>query len=63
MNVSGAPDAGRAGLGLSIARRLAELQGGTVEYAPRDGGGSLFTLRLPAVDLNSEALGDLAAIA
>jgi two-component system, OmpR family, sensor histidine kinase KdpD len=48
------PDAGRAGLGLSIARRLAELQEGTVEYSPRDGGGSLFTLRLPAVDLNSE---------
>jgi signal transduction histidine kinase len=41
-------------LGLSIARRLAELQEGTVEYSPRDGGGSLFTLRLPAVDLTSE---------
>jgi two-component system sensor histidine kinase KdpD len=58
---SEAPDAGRAGLGLSIARRLAELQGGTVEYAPRDGGGSIFTLRLPAVDLNTETLADLTA--
>ena len=56
-----APDAGRAGLGLSIARRLDEPQGGTVEYSPRDGGGSVFTLRLPAVDLNSETLGDLTA--
>lgn len=46
------PDTGRAGLGLSIARSLAELQGGSVEYAPRAGGGSEFTLRLPAVDVD-----------
>ncbi len=38
------------GLGLAIARRLAEAQGGTVRYSPRDGGGSLFTLRLPALN-------------
>jgi signal transduction histidine kinase len=38
------------GLGLAIARRLAELQGGTVDYAPRPGGGSVFTLRLPVGD-------------
>lgn len=43
-----APDAGRrAGLGLSIARRVAEAQGGRVTYAPRQGGGSVFTLYLP----------------
>jgi two-component system sensor histidine kinase KdpD len=36
------------GLGLSIARRLAEAQGGTLTYAPRPGGGSTFTLDLPA---------------
>jgi K+-sensing histidine kinase KdpD len=42
------PDAGSAGLGLSIARRLAEAQGGTVEYTERNGGGALFELRLPA---------------
>jgi two-component system sensor histidine kinase KdpD len=54
-----APDAGHAGLGLSIARRLAELQQGTVEYGPRDGGGSLFTLRLPAVDWNPAAFAPL----
>jgi K+-sensing histidine kinase KdpD len=46
-----APDAGRAGLGLSIARRLAEGQGGTLRYEPRPGGGSVFTLELPALDV------------
>ncbi|HYL22359.1 MAG TPA: ATP-binding protein, partial [Gemmatimonadales bacterium] len=37
-----AADAGHVGLGLSIARRLAELQGGTLEHADRPGGGSVF---------------------
>jgi K+-sensing histidine kinase KdpD len=41
------PDIGGAGLGLSIARRLAEAQAGRLTYAPRVGGGSLFTLTLP----------------
>lgn len=41
-------DAGAAGLGLSIARQLAEAQGGTVSYADRLGGGSVFTFELPA---------------
>jgi len=36
------------GLGLSIARRLAEAQGGTITYAERNGGGAIFELRLPA---------------
>jgi K+-sensing histidine kinase KdpD len=44
-----APDAGGVGLGLAIARRLAEAQGGRVEYEPRPGGGSVFILRLPGV--------------
>src|SRR5262249_54224719 len=44
-----APDAAaRAGLGLSIARTLAQIQGGSVSYAPRAGGGAVFELRLPA---------------
>ncbi len=42
------PDAGAAGLGLSIAKRLAEVQGGSVSYADRPGGGSVFTFELPA---------------
>ncbi len=41
-------DAGAAGLGLSIAKRLAETQGGNVSYADRPGGGSVFTFELPA---------------
>lgn len=44
-----AADGGGAGLGLAIARRLAELQGGTIEYAERPGGGSRFVLRLPSL--------------
>jgi two-component system, OmpR family, sensor histidine kinase KdpD len=43
-------DAGGAGLGLSIARRVAEAQKGRLVYAARDGGGSVFTLFLPATD-------------
>ena len=43
------PDAGSAGLGLSIALRLAMAQGGTLTYEDRVGGGSVFTLGLPAV--------------
>ncbi|HEY7233057.1 MAG TPA: ATP-binding protein [Gemmatimonadaceae bacterium] len=46
----GQPDSGSAGLGLSIARRVAEAQNGRLLYAARDGGGSVFTLLLPAVD-------------
>lgn len=46
------PDARSAGLGLALARGLAELQQGQLMYEPRTGGGSLFTLRLPAVDLH-----------
>ena len=45
------PDARGAGLGLSIARRLAEAQQGSLRFAPREGGGSEFTLRLPAADI------------
>jgi len=47
---SESPDVGHAGLGLSIAKRLAELQGGRLTFEPRFGGGSVFTLHLPAAE-------------
>ena len=52
---AGQPDTGGAGLGLSIARRMAEAQGGTVRYEPRAGGGSVFELRLPAASVAEPA--------
>ncbi len=51
-------DAGGAGLGLAIARGLAERQGGTVSYAAREGGGSVFTLWLPGARLGDDAFAD-----
>jgi signal transduction histidine kinase len=36
-----------SGLGLTLAQRLAHEHGGEITYAPREGGGSNFTLRLP----------------
>jgi K+-sensing histidine kinase KdpD len=45
-----AADAGSAGLGLSIAHRLADAQHGTLGYRARTGGGAVFELRLPAGD-------------
>ncbi|MDX6599154.1 MAG: hypothetical protein QOE87_3041 [Gaiellales bacterium] len=39
---------GGAGLGLTIAKRLIEIQGGTIEARNRDEGGAVFTVRLDA---------------
>jgi two-component system sensor histidine kinase KdpD len=50
-------DAGAAGLGLSIARQLAEAQGGSVRYSARPGGGSIFTFELPAAKLEQDLHG------
>jgi len=49
----GSADGGRGvGLGLSIARGLAEAQGGAVRYEPRPGGGSLFILSVPSAEVS-----------
>ena len=39
-----------AGLGLAIVDRIARLHGGRFDLLPRDGGGTLARLRLPAAD-------------
>ncbi|GAA5483096.1 sensor histidine kinase [Haloferula sargassicola] len=46
-DLSGEPS---SGLGLAICRKVAELHGGTLEVASREGEGSTFTLRLPVPD-------------
>ena len=46
---SGFPDAGGTGLGLSIARGIADAQGGRLDVDDRIGGGSVFSLRVPAI--------------
>jgi two-component system sensor histidine kinase KdpD len=43
------PDVGGVGLGLSIARGIAEAQGGSLTLTDREGGGSVFALRVPAI--------------
>jgi K+-sensing histidine kinase KdpD len=46
------PDAASAGLGLAIARRLAQAQGGTLRFEPRPNGGSTFILSLHTAGLS-----------
>lgn len=41
-----------SGLGLTLAQRLAQEHGGTIEYRAREGGGSAFTLKLPLAPAN-----------
>ncbi len=51
-------DLGRAGIGLAIARSLATAQQGMLSHHARDGGGSVFELRLPAADVDPADLGE-----
>ncbi len=45
---------GGTGLGLSVTRQIAQLMGGDVRAEPREGGGSIFTLRFLAEALPEE---------
>lgn len=49
--------AGGAGLGLSIARWIAERHNGTIGVASQPGKGSTFTVRIPAETLKKDATG------
>jgi CheY-like chemotaxis protein/anti-sigma regulatory factor (Ser/Thr protein kinase) len=51
-----------SGLGLAIARQLARSMGGDISLAARDGGGSLFTLTMPAGDVASKGAADGASL-
>jgi len=51
-------DRGRAGLGLAIARTLADAQGGSLAYRRRAGGGSTFEVRLPAASVDAMLIDD-----
>ncbi|MFC7729747.1 sensor histidine kinase [Actinomadura keratinilytica] len=48
MNRDRVVDAEGAGLGLSIVRSIARVHGGAVTAVPRDGGGLVVTVTLPA---------------
>jgi two-component system osmolarity sensor histidine kinase EnvZ len=45
-----ADGAAGAGLGLAIVDRIARLHGGSFDLLPRDGGGTIARMRLPAAD-------------
>lgn len=56
--VRGAASDGRApglGLGLSIARQLIESQGGRISAENREGGGAIFSIRLPRYETAAHA--------
>jgi signal transduction histidine kinase len=45
---AGAPGSGGAGLGLSIVQEIVRAHGGSVEVDTVDGGGTIFSIRIPA---------------
>ncbi|RMF87470.1 MAG: hypothetical protein D6741_20525, partial [Planctomycetota bacterium] len=47
------------GLGLAIVRRIAVAHGGSVTYAPREGGGAVFVIELPSSMSSKAATGPL----
>lgn len=47
LNESQASGVSGSGLGLTLARGMAQAHGGDVTYSPREGGGSCFTLSVP----------------
>jgi signal transduction histidine kinase/CheY-like chemotaxis protein len=54
---------GGSGLGLSISRRLADLMGGRIELAAREGGGTVATLTLPLVQASDEEAPAISSVA
>ncbi|HLJ26364.1 MAG TPA: ATP-binding protein [Candidatus Angelobacter sp.] len=46
-----------SGLGLTLARRMAQAHGGNVTYSSREGGGSCFTFSVPLSPLDAKAHG------
>jgi len=47
-----------SGLGLAIVKQIAEAHGGTITHEPALEGGSIFTLRLPALQLDPSMLAE-----
>jgi signal transduction histidine kinase len=52
-----------AGTGLAVVRALARLMGGEVSFSNRDGGGTIFTLRVPIAGVASNETDELTRVA